>query len=132
MRDWQRRLPSFARTPRVDFKLVYTGNRIHSGWPKVSEAIRLGMPSTFEASSYSVIEAQLLECPAMCSDVTSLPELTRDGAGPLFDPFDAEDIAAKMLFWLENPENAAAAPRAGHARLAPSTASAECQCEKNG
>jgi glycosyltransferase involved in cell wall biosynthesis len=124
------------KAPRFDFKLVFTGNRGHSGWPKVSETIdRLGlsqevlcldyvpvghlagiyknaafcvMPSTFEASSYPVIEAQLLGCPAMCSDVTSLPELTRNGAGLLFDPFDVEDIAAKMLFWLENPEDAAA------------------------
>jgi FkbM family methyltransferase len=124
------------KAPRLDFKLVFTGNRNQSGWPKVSETIdRLGlsqevacldyvpvehlagiyknaafcvMPSTFEASSYPVIEAQLLGCPAMCSDVTSLPELTRNGAGLLFDPFDTEDIAAKMLFWLENPEDAAA------------------------
>jgi FkbM family methyltransferase len=125
------------KAPRFDFKLVFTGDRRHwSGWPKVSETInRLGlsqhvvcldyvpvehlagiyknaafcvMPSTFEASSYPVIEAQLLGCPAMCSNVTSLPELTRNGAGLLFDPFDAEDMAEKMLSWLENPDQAAA------------------------
>jgi FkbM family methyltransferase len=125
------------KAPRFDFKLVFTGDRRNwSGWPKVSETInRLGlsqhvvcldyvpvehlagiyknaafcvMPSIFEASSYPVIEAQLLGCPAMCSNVTSLPELTRNGAGLLFDPFDAEDMAEKMLFWLENPDHAAA------------------------
>jgi alpha-1,3-rhamnosyl/mannosyltransferase len=63
------------------------------------------MPSTFEASSYPVIEAQMLGVPAMCSNVTSLPELMRDEAGLLFDPFDVEDIAAKMMRWLEDPED---------------------------
>jgi len=63
------------------------------------------MPSTFEASSYPVIEAQVLGVPAMCSNVTSLPELMCDGAGLLFDPFDSADIAAKMLRWIDDPED---------------------------
>jgi glycosyltransferase involved in cell wall biosynthesis len=119
------------RSPMADLKLVLTGYRGHSGWPAVAEAIqRCGlandvicldyvpvehlaglykaalfcvMPSTFEASSYPVIEAQILGCPAMCSNVTSLPELMRDGAGLLFDPFSTEDIAEKMVQWLNNP-----------------------------
>jgi alpha-1,3-rhamnosyl/mannosyltransferase len=66
------------------------------------------VPSMFEASSYPVIEAQLFGCPAMCSNVTSLPELMRDGAGLLFDAFDIEDMAAKMMTWLRDPEDAAA------------------------
>jgi FkbM family methyltransferase len=121
------------RMPAADFKLVFTGYRGHSGWPRVEETIQqLGlasdvicldhvpvqhlaglyksavfcvMPSTFEASSYPVIEAQLLGVPAMCSNVTSLPELMRDGAGLLFDPFDEQDIAAKMIRWLEDPDD---------------------------
>jgi FkbM family methyltransferase len=125
-----------SRMRDADFKLVFTGNRAHSGWPKVAETIeRLDltahvicldyvpvghmaalykcaafcvMPSTFEASSYAVIEAQLFGCPAMCSNVTSLPELMRDGAGLLFDAFDIEDMAAKMMTWLRDPEDAAA------------------------
>jgi len=119
----------------VDFKLVFTGNRQHSGWPLVAETIErlnlgdhiqcldyvptqhLGglykaanfcvMPSTFEASSYPVIEAQLLGCPVMCSHVTSLPELMVGDAGLLFDPFNPQDIADKMLYWIRNPEEAA-------------------------
>ena len=116
--------------PSADLKLVFTGYRGHSGWPKVQAAIQAQgldadvicldhvpvnhlaalykgaiycvMPSTFEASSYPVIEAQVLGVPAMCSNVTSLPELMRDGAGLLFDPLDSEDIAAKMLLWLDD------------------------------
>ena len=91
------------RNPSIDLKLVFTGSRGHSGWPKVAEELsRLNLkqhilildhipvshlaaiyrsarfcvvPSLFEASSYPVIEAQLLGCPVMCSNVTSLPEL---------------------------------------------------------
>jgi glycosyltransferase involved in cell wall biosynthesis len=119
------------KLPSYDLKLVFSGYRGHAGWPRVKETInRLGlegdvicldhvpvehlaglykgavyciMPSIFEASSYPVIEAQILGVPAMCSNVTSLPELMRDDAGLLFDPFDVEDIAAKMMCWLEDP-----------------------------
>lgn len=121
------------KRPNVDLKLVFTGYRGHSGWPAVQatiEQLGLGadvicldhvpvdhlaaiykgslycvMPSTFEASSYPVIEAQVLGVPAMCSNITSLPELTRGGAGLLFDPFDVEDIAAKMMRWLDDSDD---------------------------
>lgn len=129
------------RKPSADLKLVFTGYRGHGGWPTVQQAIdRLGLtndvicldyvpvdhlaglykaslycvvPSTFEASSYPVIEAQMLGVPAMCSNVTSLPELMRNGAGLIFDPFDVEDIAAKMIRWIEYPDD-----RAAHAERA--------------
>jgi glycosyltransferase involved in cell wall biosynthesis len=132
------------RLPGHDLKLVFTGYRGHSGWPAVQEAMtRHGMgdhvlcldhvpvehlaalyrgavfcvmPSTFEASSYPVIEAQVLGCPAMCSNVTSLPELMRDGAGLLFNPFDAVDIAEQMVRWLVDPTDRAEHARRGMAR----------------
>jgi FkbM family methyltransferase len=121
------------KRPGTDLKLVFTGYRGHSGWPAVQATIRgleldgdvicldhvpvdhlaalykgalfCVVPSTFEASSYPVIEAQVLGVPAMCSNVTSLPELMRDGAGLLFDPFDVDDIAANMLQWLDDPKD---------------------------
>ncbi|WP_271575098.1 FkbM family methyltransferase [Bradyrhizobium sp. CCBAU 11361] len=132
------------KCPNVDLKLVFTGYRGHSGWPAVQatiEQLGLGadvicldhvpvdhlaaiykgslycvMPSTFEASSYPVIEAQVLGVPAMCSNVTSLPELTRGGAGLLFDPFDVEDIAAKMLRWLGDPDDRQTHAERAHAK----------------
>jgi FkbM family methyltransferase len=136
------------KRPGCDLKLVFTGYRGHSGWPKVEAtiqqqglaadvicldhvpvdhlaalykgAIYCVMPSTFEASSYPVIEAQVLGVPAMCSNVTSLPELMRDEAGLLFDPFDVEDIAAKMVRWLDDAED-----RQAHAERALSRACEE-------
>jgi|GEM_PF-1284109 len=129
------------KKPSADLKLVLTGYRGHGAWPAVEQAIdRLGLsndvicldyvpvdhlaglykaalycvvPSTFEASSYPVIEAQVLGVPAMCSNVTSLPELMRTGAGLMFDPFNVEDIAAKMIWWLEySDDRVACAERA--------------------
>jgi glycosyltransferase involved in cell wall biosynthesis len=122
-----------GRRPSADLKLLFTGYRGHSGWPGVRAEIEaLGLeedvicldhvpvdhlaalyrgaiycvvPSTFEASSYPVIEAQVLGVPAMCSNVTSLPELMRDGAGLLFNAFDAADIAAKMVHWLDDEQD---------------------------
>jgi FkbM family methyltransferase len=119
------------RRPATELKLVFTGYRGHDGWPKVDATIRrlrldddvicldhvptehlaglyggslfCVMPSTFEASSYPVIEAQILGVPAMCSNVTSLPELMAEGAGLMFDPLSAEDIATQMLRWLDDP-----------------------------
>lgn len=127
---------SIVRDKRLDddFCLVFTGFRGHSGWPAVERKLvelrledrvrcldyvpveHLGglykaslfcvMPSTFEASSYPVIEAQVLGVPAMCSNVTSLPELMAGGAGLLFDPFDPQDMARQMMRWLDDPEDA--------------------------
>jgi FkbM family methyltransferase len=122
-----------AKAPQFDFKLVFSGNRVHSGWPDVENKIKQHkleqhvqfldfvpfehlaaiyrgatfcvMPSIFEASSYAVIEAQVLGCPVMCARTTSLPELVEGGAGILFDPFDPNDIAMKMLHWLNNPDD---------------------------
>ncbi len=130
--------------PQYDLKLVFTGYRGHSGWPITEKVIaesgmqehvllldfvptaHLGalyrlaifcvMPSLFEASSYPVIEAQMLGCPAMCSNVTSLPELMVDGAGLLFDPHSPEDIADKMLRWLKDPDDRCAHAERGQKR----------------
>jgi len=123
------------RKPSADLKLVLTGYRGHGGWLAVERSIHrfnlandvicldyvpvehlaglykaalyCVVPSTFEASSYPVIEAQVLGVPAMCSNVTSLPELMRNGAGLIFDPLNVEDIAAKMIRWLEDPDDRA-------------------------
>lgn len=128
-----------------DLHLVFTGNRSFSGWSKTAEvidhhslnevvhcldrvptkhlaglykaALFCVMPSTFEASSYPVIEAQLLGCPVMCSNVTSLPELVADGAGRLFDPWSSQDIADAILTWLRNPNEAAVAAGRAYVRV---------------
>ncbi|MBI5020645.1 MAG: glycosyltransferase [Ignavibacteriales bacterium] len=121
-----------SRVPKHDFKIVFSGYRGLTGWPNLEKVLdqynlrdhimfldyipteHLGaiyksatycvVPSLFEASSYPVIEAQTLGCPAMCSNIESLTELMVDGAGLVFDPISVEDIADKMVSWLEYPE----------------------------
>jgi glycosyltransferase involved in cell wall biosynthesis len=118
--------------PAFDLHLVLTGFRGHSGWPDVERTIQetglqtkvvcldyvpaSDLPalykramativtSLFEASSYPVIEAQVMGCPAACSRVTSLPELMEDGAGLLFDPLDTADIARAIVQLCSSPK----------------------------
>jgi len=133
-----------AQAPQHDLKLVCPGYRDLSGWGTVEEALdrhrlrdhvlfldfvptgHLGalyrlatfcvVPSLFEASSYPVIEAQMQGCAAMCSNVTSLSELMVGGAGLLFDPVSPEDMADKMLRWLNDPADRRAHAERGRRR----------------
>ena len=52
-------------------------------------------PSLFEGFGMPVLEAMALGAPVICSDTTSLPEVTGE-AGILVDPLDTEAIAAAM------------------------------------
>jgi len=127
-----------------DLKLVCAGCRKHSGREAIEQALdrfrvrehvlfldhiptaHLGgvykassfcvMPSLFESSSYPVIEAQTLGVPAMCSAITSLPELMEAEAGLLFDPHSADDIAQQMLRWLKDPTDRQAYAERGRIR----------------
>jgi alpha-1,3-rhamnosyl/mannosyltransferase len=74
------------------------------------------VPSLFESSSYPVIEAQTLGVPAMCSAITSLPELIEANAGLLFDPHSPDDIARQMLRWLKDPADRQAYAESGRVR----------------
>lgn len=121
-----------SRRPNLNLKLIFTGNTSSQEWQGIQDHINeyglesdifaLGIvpanhlggiyqaaafcivPSLFEASSFPIIEAQLIGCPTLSSNVTSLPELMADGAGLLFNPYSAEDISDKMILLLDNPE----------------------------
>lgn len=127
-----------------DLKVVCAGCRKHSGRDAVEQALdrfqvrehvlcldhiptaHLGgvykastfcvVPSLFEASSYPVIEAQMLGIPAMCSAITSLPELMEGEAGLLFDPHSPDEIAEQMLRWLKDPDDRRAYAARGRIR----------------
>ncbi len=135
-----------SRSLRHDLKLVCAGCRKHSGRDAVEQALdrfdvrdhvlfldyiptaHLGgvykasqfcvMSSLFESSSYPVIEAQTLGVAAMCSAITSLPELMDEGAGLLFDPHSPESIAEKMLRWLDDPTDRREHAERGRTRAA--------------
>ncbi len=61
----------------------------------------LVMPTLFESVSIPIYEAFSLEVAVCSSNVVALPEQVGD-AGLLFDPFDIQDIAQKIILFLEN------------------------------
>jgi glycosyltransferase involved in cell wall biosynthesis len=61
----------------------------------------LVMPTLFESISIPVFEAFALEVAVCCSKVVALPEQVGD-AGIFFDPYNADDIADKMLLYLKD------------------------------
>lgn len=61
----------------------------------------LVMPTLFESVSIPIYEAFSLEVPVCSSNVVALPEQVGD-SGLIFDPLDINDMAEKMLLFIEN------------------------------
>ena len=59
------------------------------------------MPTLFESVSIPIYEAFSLEVPVCSSNVVALPEQVGD-AGLIFDPFDINDMAEKMILFLDD------------------------------
>ena len=64
-------------------------------------SMMLVMPSLFESVSIPIYEAFSLKVPVCSSNVVALPEQVGD-AGLIFDPNNIEDMAAKILNYVEN------------------------------
>ncbi len=64
-------------------------------------ALGLVFPSLFEGFGIPLIEAMKSNCPIMCSDVTSIPEVAGDAA-LYFDPLSVKDISEKLDLFLSN------------------------------
>lgn len=65
-------------------------------------ALALLFPSFFEGFGYPPIEAAVNGTPAICSNVTSIPEVLGD-AGIYFSPFYPADLYRAMKLVLDNP-----------------------------
>jgi glycosyltransferase involved in cell wall biosynthesis len=66
------------------------------------EAAALVFPSLFEGFGMPVVEAMSLDCPVICSNTTSLPEIAGDAA--LFiDPNDTEMLAEAIFQVMTDP-----------------------------
>ena len=74
-------------------------------------------PSLFEGFGLSLIEAMHYGVPCCCSEVSSLGEIGR-GAALLFDPGDADAIAAALTRILDEAELRAELVAAGKRRAA--------------
>ena len=63
-------------------------------------------PSLYEGFGLPLLEAMAHDCPVICSNTSSLPEVVGDAA-ELFDPFDIDSIGnalEKILFSTERRE----------------------------
>ena len=76
----------------------------------------LVMPSLFESVSIPIYEAFALEVPVCSSNVVALPEQVGD-AGILFNPHDTDDIALKMLSYIENEDLRKEKARLGYKKV---------------
>lgn len=68
-----------------------------------SGADALVFPSYFEGFGIPLIEAMKCECPVICANATSFPEVAGDAA-LYFDPFSTSDITLKMEEFQSNKE----------------------------
>jgi glycosyltransferase involved in cell wall biosynthesis len=67
-----------------------------------SAALALVFPSRFEGFGWPVLEAQMAECPVICSNRTSVPEVAGE-AGLIHDPTDFAGMGQDIQR-LEDPE----------------------------
>ena len=74
-------------------------------------------PSRYEGFGMPPLEAMACDCPVVCSNAASLPEVVGDAA-IAFDPGDVQALAAAIGAVLESPDTALRLRQAGRARLA--------------
>ena len=80
-----------------------------------AQASMLVLPSHLEGFGIPVLEAMTVGVPVIVSNRGALPEVTA-GAAAVVEPEDAHGIAEAMRRYLDDPDAAAAAVRAGVAR----------------
>jgi glycosyltransferase involved in cell wall biosynthesis len=88
-----RRWEQWAREADVQDDVIFTGSVTDDEMVAILQRASLAvMPSVEEGFGLPVVEAAACGCPAICSDVTSLPEVLEEPAA-LFDPYDPAAIA---------------------------------------
>jgi len=89
---FQKNINRYGLNSRIKF-LGYVENRY---MPIIyKNAIGLVFPSLFEGFGIPVIEAMRSNCPVICSNTTSLPEIAGNAA-LYFDPLSTKDISLKI------------------------------------
>lgn len=84
---------------RVTFTGYVTDEELREAYHRASV---LAMPSIAELQSIVTMEAMASALPVVAADAMALPHLVHDGEnGYLFEPGDAEDLAAKLRVVLE-------------------------------
>ncbi len=94
--DRLKALQKLARDLGIESVVQYLGYVHKEDLPYVYRGARaLVFPSLFEGFGIPIVEAFCCECPVICSNTTSCPEIAGDGA-LLVNPADALDISAAI------------------------------------
>jgi glycosyltransferase involved in cell wall biosynthesis len=101
-----RRLPN----PEHQLRVEYLGKQPHhqlNEWRR--RAAVVVVPSRYDNFPNSVLEAAALGAPIVAADVGGIPEIvTHQSTGCLFPAGNVSELAAQLLWMLENPKLAAA------------------------
>ena len=98
-------------------KLGVTNNIIFTGYfpdkklPKLYQAADIFAFSTFyENLPFAILEALSTGLPVVTTDVGGIPEMITNGKnGSLVKPFDSQELATRILDYLDNPKSSAEA-----------------------
>lgn len=104
--DEKFKLETLAGELNIDSKVSFLGFLPHRSevlsWMKRASVFCL--PSINEGFGLVVVEAMALGTPVVCTNISPLTEVTKNGRGSLlFTPDDADDCAAKLLSILSTP-----------------------------
>jgi glycosyltransferase involved in cell wall biosynthesis len=89
------RLEALAAQLGVAGRITWLGVRPNAEMPGILSSAELAVfPSLMEATSVAALECMACELPVAASRVGGLPEIVDDRVGALFEPADAEDLAA--------------------------------------
>ncbi len=103
-----KKLVNYAKKLGVREKIIFTGYFPDTKLPKLYQAADIFAFSTFyENLPFAVLEALSSQLPVVTTKVGGIPEMIDDGRnGFLVQPANSKDLADKILFFIENPNEA--------------------------
>lgn len=111
-------LQHYTKLMQLEDWVIFPGYLSHGQFLTVlKNAYALVFPSLYEGFGMPVLEAMAAGKPVICSNVTSLPEISGDAA-LLFDPRKPDEIAQAMEQLEQDPELAATLVQHGANRVA--------------
>jgi glycosyltransferase involved in cell wall biosynthesis len=115
LKNLQQLAAELGLADRVTFTGYVTDEELREAYTRASV---LAMPSIAELQSIVTMEAMASALPVVAANAMALPHLVHDGEnGYLFQPGDAEDLAAKLRRVLEAPDEEYRALKEGSIRL---------------
>ncbi|MCK5628347.1 glycosyltransferase family 4 protein [Candidatus Bathyarchaeota archaeon] len=110
-----KKLISHAEKLGVEKNIVFTGYFPDEKLPQLYQAADIFAFSTFyENLPFAILEAMSTGLPVVTTNVGGIPEIIEDGVnGFLVEPFNSNQLANRILRFLDNPKEAAVMGLAG-------------------